>query len=607
MGMEREKQARIPEQGDPLLLARKIRRVSLCLTAAILLAAGVGLRIDYQSHIDTAGREAEAVAALCSQTANQVLDVVDRLLSEQAERAAQGRLGADPLGFLARMQVQAPVVRRLFVLSPDGRVLDDVLREPQFLALNLADRHYFQVHLTNPAAGLYIGEPFISRLAKIPLIPLSRAVRSASGELLAVVAATLDARQFSELILSAAGPRRAGLLVRADGAVLCLHPFDASRLGARVRGLPAPEGDSATAVAETERSGLDGSARIEAAARVGNRPLFAAVSTPRDLAVETFRPDLNVALSIGLSLVLLNLGFAALLERQARRMARETLARREAEAELAESEERYRSLYRDSPTMLCSLDAEARFLDANETWLATLGVSREEVLGKSLLDFLDEDSRRQAVDELLPRLERVGRIDNTPCRMVCREGRPCDVMLSAVAERGRSARTLVAARDVTARLRAERETKSVARFPEENPNPVLRLQRDMTVSYANKPGRSLLDHMGGGVGRPFPAPHALAAAKALESGQLAEFEAEARGRIFTLTAAPIVQEGYVNVYGMDITERRRAERERDLIFAHSLDLLCVADFDGRFRQVNPACGQVLGFAPEEMRGRLWVE
>ena len=33
--------------------------------------------------------------------------------------------------------------------------------------------------------------------------------------------------------------------------------------------------------------------------------------------------------------------------------------------------------------------------------------------------------------------------------------------------------------------------------------------------------------------------------------------------MFSLTLAPIAEEGYVNVYGIDITERKRAEDERE--------------------------------------------
>ena len=54
-------------------------------------------------------------------------------------------------------------------------------------------------------------------------------------------------------------------------------------------------------------------------------------------------------------------------------------------------------------------------------------------------------------------------------------------------------------------------------------------------------------------------------------------------------------------------ERRQAEEERDRLFNQSLDLLCVAGFDGRLQQVNPAWTQCLGWSAEELTGRPMIE
>ncbi len=57
----------------------------------------------------------------------------------------------------------------------------------------------------------------------------------------------------------------------------------------------------------------------------------------------------------------------------------------------------------------------------------------------------------------------------------------------------------------------------------------------------------------------------------------------------------------------DITSRKRAEEERDRFFNLSRDLMCIAGFDGRFRTVNPAWAQTLGFTTAEFTDRPYID
>ena len=68
------------------------------------------------------------------------------------------------------------------------------------------------------------------------------------------------------------------------------------------------------------------------------------------------------------------------------------------------------------------------------------------------------------------------------------------------------------------------------------------------------------------------------------------------------------------VQGVDVTDRVLAHREvaaahrdQDLVMAHSRDVLCLADAEGRFTRVSAASEAVFGYRPEELVGRLYMD
>ena len=115
------------------------------------------------------------------------------------------------------------------------------------------------------------------------------------------------------------------------------------------------------------------------------------------------------------------------------------------------------------------------------------------------------------------------------------------------------------ARDMTAQKRIEHDLKVLASFPAENPSPVMRIQEDGILLYANEPALPLLNVWECAVGGRVPSHVRKTAARALARAKIQESEYEAGGRYYSVLFAPIHQTRNVNMYGRDITERRQIQ------------------------------------------------
>ena len=131
-------------------------------------------------------------------------------------------------------------------------------------------------------------------------------------------------------------------------------------------------------------------------------------------------------------------------------------ARSRAERALRESEACYRSLYNDTPVMLHSIDDDGRLVAVNDHWLSVMGYTRDEVLGRPVIDFHTAESRQRAV-EGIAKLRAGEPRRHIQYRLVKRNGEIIDVLLSATVDRdagGRIRHSLAVMIDVTDRMRA---------------------------------------------------------------------------------------------------------------------------------------------------------
>jgi hypothetical protein len=103
-------------------------------------------------------------------------------------------------------------------------------------------------------------------------------------------------------------------------------------------------------------------------------------------------------------------------------------------------------------------------------------------------------------------------------------------------------RTRELQKEIEERKRAEENAERLAKFPQENPNPVMRLSAEGEILYANKPGQKLLVDWNGITRGTAPQPLRDAAIEALSNQANKTIDVEVSSRIYNFFVAPIIEE-----------------------------------------------------------------
>jgi len=123
---------------------------------------------------------------------------------------------------------------------------------------------------------------------------------------------------------------------------------------------------------------------------------------------------------------------------------------------------KYRTLYRATPAMLHTVDSNGLVVTVTDHWLQKLGYRREEVIGRPITDFFSEADQKRYAGDQLRQVIADGEFNNVERQMVTKDGRVIDLVVSAIAARdaaGKVGNLLVASKDVTDRLNAERKLR----------------------------------------------------------------------------------------------------------------------------------------------------
>ena len=124
----------------------------------------------------------------------------------------------------------------MLVLDAKGNIiLDSGSDKPR--QANFADREYFTVQRDNPAIGMYLSDPYTSRLrGGTPSIALSRRISNPDGSFAGIVLLTVNLEYFHNLFAGLSlGPSGSLSLIGKDGVMLMRQPYDPRIIGRNIK------------------------------------------------------------------------------------------------------------------------------------------------------------------------------------------------------------------------------------------------------------------------------------------------------------------------------------------------------------------------------------
>jgi PAS domain S-box-containing protein len=293
---------------------------------------------------------------------------------------------------------------------------------------------------------------------------------------------------------------------------------------------------------------------------------------------------------------------------------------------LRASEQRYKSLYHDTPVMMHSIDDDARLVAVNDHWLLTTGYERDEVLGRRVTDFMPEELRRKVLDEYIPGLRREQSVRNIEVQFVKKNGEVLDISVSAIAEleTGKIDHSLAVLVDITDHKRAEKALmESEQRFRllvehaadafylvdpkgrlvdvNENACKALGYTRDELLTMSVPDFSIAADSLKKILEQVVPGqPVTREVVHRRKDGT--SFPVEVRIGAFEMGNAK-----FRVALARDITKRKRAERalvESEqrfrLLMEHAADAFFLIDTEGRLVDVNESACTSLGYTREEL-------
>jgi len=321
---------------------------------------------------------------------------------------------------------------------------------------------------------------------------------------------------------------------------------------------------------------------------------------------------------------------------------------KDVQAQLAQSQERFKALFENAPLGYQSLDIDGNFLEVNQQWLDLLGYSRDEVIGKWFGDFV-APKYRDAFRERFPLFKEQGRI-HSEFEMLHKNGNSVSIAFDGrigYGENGEFLQTHCILKDISSERKIGEDLRTseekYRRLFETMALGVVYQAQDGTIISANPAaeqilGRSFEEMRGHTSGSPIwkitkedgtvavasdhPAMIALTTGKPCGPLVFSVYNPRISDYVWiSIHAIPLFHPGETAPYQVyatfqDVSAERKANQNYYLLFQEMVDAFALHEIicnekgepiDYRFLAVNSAFEQMTGLAAASIIGKTVLE
>ncbi|MEG3833074.1 MULTISPECIES: PAS domain S-box protein [unclassified Microcoleus] len=317
-------------------------------------------------------------------------------------------------------------------------------------------------------------------------------------------------------------------------------------------------------------------------------------------------------------------------------VTRDITDRKRAEEMLRDRERLFRAIFDQSFQLVGLLKPDGTVLEANQTALDIAGMEREDFVGTQFTDNLWWQISPEAKQKVQAALTKAaaGEVVRYEADVLVAGGAVITVDFSLkpiVDDSGKVVLLIPEARDITDRKALERElvlrqTRFDAFFTAAPASMFIFDEQlrfvQVNEKLAETTGVSVAEHLGKTVREVVPQmvdtlqpmlQQILATNQPFLNVEVSGTTVNEPGLVrdwlasyFPLPGADGKPIGVGGV-AIEITDRKKAEEERDRFFTLSLDLICIISFEGKFKRINPSWENTLGYKAHELEDNYYID